>query len=73
MHAIVPSHVGAGNLSSLAAPDLMAAARYHRWRTPESVFPLCRAFTHGCSTCPFGGGFKTRFRGVFRQSFAKRS
>jgi len=46
MHAIVPSHVGAGNLSSLAAPDLMAAARYHRWRTPESRFFLFAAHSH---------------------------
>src|SRR4029077_9728695 len=33
MHAIVPSHVGPGNLESG-----VAAARYHRWRTPESRF-----------------------------------
>jgi len=46
MHAIVPSHVGSGNLESG-----MAAARYHRWLTPESRFFLFAANSHiGCCT-----------------------
>jgi hypothetical protein len=46
MHAIVPSHVGSGNLESG-----VAAARYHRWRTPESRFFLFAANSHiGCCT-----------------------